>query len=130
MIQSKKLSKYKKLEHYFFNSKDGFSNGTYKRLNCEAESKEKIKKINKTLNIVKKKIGVKRNNLILVNQYHSDKFFLIKKSLKKKLDGDGMITAEKGLALGILTADCAPVLFYDKKKKNYWCSTYWLEGGL
>ena len=33
----------------------------------------------------------------------------------KKLVGDGLITSKKNLALGILTADCAPVLIYDKK---------------
>jgi len=32
-------------------------------------------------------------------------------------EGDGMVTAVRGIALGILTADCAPVLFADRKQK-------------
>ena len=31
--------------------------------------------------------------------------------------GDGFITKKNGIALGILTADCAPILFYDPKKQ-------------
>ena len=34
---------------------------------------------------------------------------------KKKIEGDGIITSKDGLALGILTADCAPILFHDPK---------------
>ena len=33
------------------------------------------------------------------------------------LRGDGMVTREKGVALGILGADCAPVLFFDPEKR-------------
>ena len=117
MIKSKKLYKFKNIKHYFFNSIGGFSNGVYKSLNCGIGSNDKKENVNKNLNIVKKKIGVKNSNLLLMKQYHSDKFFIIKSNLKKKLFGDGMITKKRGLALGVLTADCAPILFYDKEKK-------------
>ena len=39
----------------------------------------------------------------------------IKKNPKKKLKGDSLITSKKKIALGILTADCAPVFIYDPK---------------
>ena len=112
MIKSKKLYKFKNFKHYFFNSIGGFSNGVYKSLNCGIGSNDKKENVNKNLNLVKKKIGVKNNNLLLMKQYHSDKFFIIKSNLKKKLFGDGMITKKLGHALGVLTADCAPILFY------------------
>ena len=50
-------------------------------------------------------------------QIHSSKFFHIKKLPKKKLIGDGLITNVRNLPLGILTADCAPILILDTKKK-------------
>ena len=34
MIYSKKLIKFKKIKHCFFNKKSGFSKGIYKALNC------------------------------------------------------------------------------------------------
>jgi len=52
-----------------------------------------------------------------LNQIHSNKIIHIKKPIKKKLTGDGLITDQHGIALGILTADCAPILFYDPKMK-------------
>ena len=48
---------------------------------------------------------------------HSNKFYYLKKNPKKRLKGDGILTNYRQLALGILTADCAPILFYDPKKK-------------
>ena len=54
--------------------------------------------------------------MILLNQIHSNKIHIINKLPKKKLLGDGAITGKKKIALGILTADCAPVFIYDPEK--------------
>ena len=116
MIKSIKLKKFKNIKHGFFNSYGGVSSGIYKGLNCGIGSKDKKKNIIKNLQIASKKIGVKKNKLILLYQMHSNKIYYIKKNVKKKLIGDGLITGLKGLAIGILTADCAPILFYDRKK--------------
>ena len=115
MIKSKKLKKFKNISHGFFNSSGGVSKGIYKSLNCGIGSKDKKKYILNNLNIVSKKIGVKKK-IVLLNQIHSKKIHFIKKLPKKKLIGDGLITNVKGLALGILTADCAPIIFFDSKK--------------
>ena len=112
MIKSKKLKKFKNIKHGFFNSSGGVSSGFYKSLNCGMGSKDK--KIN--LKIVSKKIGIKKNKLTLLNRIHSNKIYYLSKIPKKKLIGDGLITNYKGFAIGILTADCAPILFYDPKK--------------
>ena len=113
MIKSKKLIKYKKIRHGFFNRNGGTSKGIYKSLNCGPGSGDKKENVNKNLNIISKKIGFKKKNLILLNQIHSNKLFQINKLPKKKLKGDGIITSKKKIALGILTADCAPVFIYD-----------------
>ncbi len=115
MIISKKLKKYKNINHGFFNSSGGVSKGIYKSLNCGIGSKDKKKNILNNLKIVSKKIGIKKK-IVLLNQIHSKKIHFIKKIPKNKLVGDGLITNVKGLALGILTADCAPVIFFDPKK--------------
>ena len=39
------------------------------------------------------------------------------KIFKNRLVGDGFFTSKNNIALGILTADCAPVFVYDKKLK-------------
>ena len=117
MIKSKILNQFKNIEHGFFDRKGGISRGIYKSLNCEPGSFDKKINIKKNLNIVLNKIKYKKKNLILLNQMHSNKFYYLKKNPKKRLKGDGILTNYRQIALGILTADCAPILFYDPKKK-------------
>ena len=117
MIFSKLLNKTNIVNHGFFNKKNGFSKGLYKSLNCGIGSFDNKKNIKKNLDYVKKKIFSKKNNITLLYQVHSSKFFYIKKFPKKKLVGDGLITNIKNLPLGILTADCAPILILDIRKK-------------
>ncbi len=115
MIKSKNLQKFKNINHGFFDNLGGVSTGIYKSLNCGIGSHDKKKNVTKNLKIVSKKIGIKKN-IILLHQLHSSKIFFINKISKKKLLGDGLITNVKNVAIGILTADCAPILFYDPKK--------------
>ena len=117
MIKSKILDKTKIVNHGFFNKKNGFSKGIYKSLNCGKGSKDKKTNVNKNLIYVKDKIGSKLNGIVLLYQIHSSKFFFIKKIPKKKIVGDALITNIKNLPIGILTADCAPILNLDYKKK-------------
>ena len=119
MITSKKLSKQKKISHGFFNKNGGKSTGIYKSLNCGVGSKDKRSKVKKNLKIVKDKICKKANNIFLVNQIHSNKFIFLNKNFKfskKKIKADAIITDQKNLPIGVLTADCVPILLYDKKK--------------
>ena len=72
MIKSKKLTKFKNINHAFFNSFGGISTGIYKSLNCGRGTLDSKKNISRNLNIVSKKIGCVKKNLI---------FDLINKSL-------------------------------------------------
>ena len=72
------------------------------------------------LNSINKKINSRSKKIILLNQIHSNKFHFIDKKLKftkNKFKADALITDKKNTAIGVLTADCAPILIYDKSKK-------------
>ena len=116
MIRSKNLRKFKQLKHGFFNSKGGVSKGIYKSLNCGPGSFDKSNLISANLKLVLRKLKSTQKKLVLLHQVHSNKIFFISKKVKKKLIGDGLLTKNKNLAIGILTADCCPILFYDPKK--------------
>lgn len=66
-----------------------------------------------------KEIGVHPENLVLLNQVHSANLVLVSKEKRPEPEckADGMLTKTPGLTLGILTADCVPVFFYDPEHK-------------
>ena len=118
MITSKKLNKLNGVSHGFFNRCGGKSKGIYKSLNCGPGSNDKRINIYENLKIVKSKINKDCKNIILLNQIHSNKFIYIDKNYKKKrkFKADAIITNQKKLPIGVLTADCVPILICDKKK--------------
>ena len=73
MFYSRKFKKFKELKHCFFSRKGGFSKGIYKSLNCGKGSKDNRVNVIKNLNYISKKMKVKKNNLILMYQTHSNK---------------------------------------------------------
>ena len=120
MIKSKKLSRFKEIEHSFFNRLGGRSNGIYRSLNCGLGSFDNKKNIFKNLAIVERKIKSKSKKIILLSQIHSNKFYYIDKGSninKKKFKGDALITNRPYTPIAILTADCAPILIYDQNNK-------------
>ena len=122
MFYSKKLKKIKQIKHCFFSKKNGFSKGIYKSLNCGKGSKDNKKNINRNLNYVAKKMSVKKNKLILMHQTHSNKVVEIKKNnYHKKILADAMFTKMSGVALGVLTADCVPIIIYETRNKIIGC---------
>ena len=120
MIKSKKLSKFKNIEHAFFNRLDCEYKGIYKGLDYGPDSSNKKKIISKSIKIIQKKIKPKSKKIILLNQIHSNKFYYLNENIKlfdRKFKGDALITNKKKIPIGVLTADCAPVLISDHKRK-------------
>ena len=122
MFYSNRLIKISEIRHCFFSRKKGFSKGIYKGLNCVRVSKDTKKNVRKNLNYVAKKMQIKKDNLVLMYQTHSNKVVKInRKNFKRRIHSDAIISQEKGLALGVVTADCVPILIYDKKNKIIGC---------
>jgi YfiH family protein len=55
--------------------------------------------------------------LVTLRQIHSDLVHVVRSRKPQKIVGDGLVTDLSGIALGILTADCFPVLLVDVKNK-------------
>ena len=101
------------------NSIGGKSKNIYKSLNCGLGSKDLSSNVKKNLQIVKKKINKSSKNIFLLNQIHSNKFIYIdnRYNLNIKPKADAVITNQRNLPVAVLTADCAPILICDDKKK-------------
>ena len=122
MFFSKKLKKFKEINHCFFSRKGGYSSGIFKGLNCGRGSKDNKIKVQKNLSYVSKKMFLNKNKLILMHQTHSNKVLEIKKNnYKRRINSDAIISQEKGLLLGVVTADCVPILLYEKRNKIIGC---------
>ena len=123
MFFSKDLKKIKNINHCFFSRKNGLSTGIYSGLNCGKGSKDNKQNVLKNLEIVSYKMNTKLNKLILMNQTHSNKVIVVSKdNIKNKIfNSDALITNIKGIVLGVLTADCVPIILYDKRYKTIGC---------
>ena len=123
MFHSKKLKKFKNIKHCFFSKNAGYSKGIYKSLNCGLGSKDSKKNIFKNLAFVSKKLKLREKSLKLMYQTHSNKVIEINKKNKylKRFRSDAIITKIKGLALGVVTADCVPIIIYSPGKEIIGC---------
>ena len=108
----------KDIDHCFFSRLGGNSDGIYQSLNCGKGSLDSKKIVNQNISNIAKYYNLHQNNIIMLHQTHSNKSILLKNKHKKnsKFIFDGIVTNKKNLILSILTADCAPLLFYDSKK--------------
>jgi hypothetical protein len=116
-IISKNLKIYN-IRHGFFTKNGGVSSKNNYSLNCSYNSNDiKNNVINNRKFVCKyHKLGIK--NLKTVKQIHSNKIKIIKniEEITSNYEADAIITRIPNIILGILTADCAPVLVFDAKK--------------
>ena len=132
MYYSKKLKKIKTIKHCFFSRRNGFSKGMYKSLNCGIGSNDKNKNIIKNLNFVKKKLEINHGKLMTMRQTHSNRVLKINKLnyKNKRFNSDAIITSVKGLALGVLTADCVPIILFNETNNSIGCIHAGWKGSL
>ncbi len=104
------------LHHGFFTRKGGVSSGIYKGLNCGAGSSDSFEAVTANRILVAKSMGVEPDRLATVYQVHSKKaVHLAEPPVGSPPKADAMVTCRQGIALCVLTADCQPVLFADRK---------------
>src|SRR5258708_6904637 len=111
------------IAHGFFGRAGGVSTGIYASLNCGPGSSDDPNAVaeNRRLAIAAlAPASEERVQLISLSQVHSAIVHVLPPqdgSAALRPRGDAMVTAAPGLALGILTADCAPVLLADPQAK-------------
>ena len=103
----------KPVKHGFFTRKGGISSCIYKGLNCGLGSLDSRELVQKNRQKVCKAMDIKKSMLLSLNQVHSNKVLTLNQPFHKKIDADAMVTNKPNLGLGILTADCQPVVFAD-----------------
>lgn len=95
--------------HGFFTRKGGASSGIFAGLNCGLGSSDQTEVV--AINRARVADAMGADHLITVHQTHSAIALPVTGPMAPAPEADAMVTATTGLALGILTADCQPVLF-------------------
>lgn len=114
MFTSQKL---KGLKHGFFSRCGGVSQGFFASLNFGLNKGDDIGNVIQNRNIALEKLGIPQLPLLTLKQIHSAEVKVVTEPWPFNVGAaphvDGVVTNKPGIALGILTADCAPVLFAD-----------------
>jgi YfiH family protein len=101
--------------HGFFGRAGGVSTGKYASLNCGPGSGDDPAHVAENRTRVQRALGAAALNTLY--QVHSLNVVTVTEGWPRGPQADGMVTAVPGIALGILTADCAPVLFADAQAR-------------
>lgn len=110
------------IAHGFFGREGGVSTGIYESRNCGPGSNDAPEAVAENRRRIAAALipGGEPPQLVSLSQIHSPIVHTLPawgSENGKRLEGDAMVTATPGLALGILTADCAPVLLADPRAK-------------
>src|SRR5436305_768553 len=101
--------------HGFFTRRGGVSSGLFESLNCGFGSGDAADAVARNRAIAMARLGLSADRLVTCYQVHSTTVITVEYPWPRDAAprADGLVTALSGIALGILTADCAPILFED-----------------
>jgi YfiH family protein len=123
------FAKLKGVKHAFFTRNGGVSSGIYTSLNTGAGSKDDPENVKENKRIVLKALAnlpeeslkivadLPEDSLHTLYQIHSNKVITVTGKFETRFEADGLVTKTPNIVLGILTADCTPVLFADTEAK-------------
>ena len=128
IIKTDLLSNVGFVDHAFFNRHGGVSTGNFESLNVGFKRDDNEDNVIRNREIVAEQFNVSLENLVILNQVHGDKIHVIDENNVSKYkfssveqalsnEGDAIITKQKGLLIGVNTADCAPILLCDQNEK-------------
>jgi polyphenol oxidase len=113
LIEAPALSGLPGLRHAFFTRQGGVSEGFYASLNGGLGSGDDPARVAENRRRMTERLGLEPGRLASVYQVHSADCLIVEAPFAERPKADGMATRVPGLALGILTADCGPILFAD-----------------
>lgn len=116
MLKSASLDNIAGVRHAFFTREGGVSDGIYASLNCGAGSSDAPDRVVENKRRAAAHLELDEDRLVTLYQVHSPDVVTLTDPapvLADRPEADAMVTRTPGIALGILTADCAPVLFAD-----------------
>jgi YfiH family protein len=106
-------AKHLRANHGFFGRRGGVSTGLYDSLNVSDAGDDNRDHVAANRAAIVKAMNFSVDALVLATQVHSSKVLDVTARTAERPEGDALVTGEPGILIGILTADCIPVLFCD-----------------
>ena len=119
-LESGELSALDFLTHAFCTRRGGVSTEPYSSLNMGFLAGDRLEDVRRNQALVEEAFAIPAGKVILMKQIHGDRINFIDKSdplPEEPPECDGLITDRPGVALGIRTADCVPLLFVDRTRR-------------
>jgi YfiH family protein len=119
MLQARSLAKLPGIRHAFFTRAGGVSEGVYASLNGGVGSKDSAEHVIENRKRMASALGVTPDRFVTAYQVHSPDVVSVTEpwNQDRRPRADAMVTDKAGIALGISTADCGPVLFADSEAR-------------
>ncbi len=104
------------VRHGYFTRSGGVSRGIYRGLNVGIGSDDDPVSVRENRTRVAKHLGIDPENLVTAYQVHSPDIVIARQPFTgERPRADGIVTDRPGIAVGVVTADCGPVLFADSQ---------------
>ena len=115
ILTSSRLADLPGLRHAFFTRAGGVSTGIYDSLNGGIGSKDDPACVEENRRRMASALGVPASHLLTAYQVHSPDVAIVDEpgEIAARPQVDAIVTRTEGLAIGVTTADCGPVLFAD-----------------
>src|SRR6478672_8327903 len=118
MLQAQSLSKLPGIRHGFFTRAGGVSDGIYESLNGGVGSEDSPAKVAENRARMAARLGVAPERFLTCYQIHSP--VVVAETpwpASERPRADALVTRVPGLAIGVSTADCGPVLLADAEAR-------------
>ncbi len=112
-ITASALTGLKGIRHAFFTREGGVSTGIYASLNGGVGSRDNQTHVLENRRRMAEHLGVTPEHFLTAYQVHSPDAVIADAPFEERPQVDAIVTATRGLAIGVTTADCGPVLLAD-----------------
>lgn len=118
-LESSRLAAIGGIRHGFFTRQGGVSEGIYASLNGGVGSNDAAERVAENRARMAKALDVAPERFLTAYQIHSPDVVVAGEpwTHETRPRADAIVTATPGIAIGVSTADCGPVLFADREKR-------------
>ena len=115
MLTAENLIDSGRIRHGFFSRQGGVSTGLYESLNCGVGSNDDLAKVLHNRDLAMQMLGLTASRLATPYQVHGTVVAVVDTPWEAGQGprADAVVTRTPGVAIGIGTADCGPILFSD-----------------